>query len=77
MIEPKPCPFCGSPPTIEPEKPDEDFDLWGTVRCISETCAARPEVEHGERVLILDGRSSRFYVDLAIQRWNARPDRIT
>ncbi len=69
---PRPCPFCGASPIIEPANPDDDYDLWGVVHCANEKCAARPEVGHGEREIIVDGRSSRFYVDAAIRRWNVR-----
>jgi hypothetical protein len=70
---PKPCPFCGSQPLVEPANPDNDYDVWGVVRCVSDDCPAQPAVHNdGSGVVIVDGRNSRQYVEAVIRRWNTR-----
>ena len=76
-MTPKPCPFCGKPPKVEPTNPARDGDAWGAVVCVNRRCATFHE-PHGEGVRVYDGalvadeRGSEIYKKAAIRRWNLR-----
>lgn len=44
MSELKPCPFCGSAPSIGPANPKEEGDAWTRIRCESSECTVNPEI---------------------------------
>jgi hypothetical protein len=69
-IKPLPCPFCGTRPTLDPERPDLEGSAWGRVRCVSIRCPANPQVDDG--IEIADERGSDAYKQAAIRRWNKR-----
>lgn len=60
IMRPRPCPFCGEAPLVQPGNPDRDGDAWGLVSCINRDCPAQPRVLDGE-------------IDTAIRRWNGPP----
>jgi hypothetical protein len=71
-LTPLPCPFCGNPPKVGPKRPDLDGNAWGYVQCTNARCHVNPEVRDGCDVA--DERGSGAYQDLAIKRWNKRPN---
>lgn len=75
MLIPKPCPFCGNAPIIEPKNPEKEGNAWGLVKCVADECPANPSVNDGE--IIADGRGSDEYIRAAVKRWNKRAVTIT
>lgn len=70
------CPFCGTTPTVLPERADQG-NAWGEVVCLNPECATYchaqdrgVSVADGED--IADDRGSDGYKAAAIRRWNTR-----
>ena len=69
-MRPLRCPWCGHTPSVLPEDPEKQGNVWGAVVCENEICPAKPRVEDGED--IADERGSEEYKKAAIRRWNTR-----
>ena len=80
-LTPAACPFCGSPPELEPDNPETDGNAWGEVRCTDIECATHDHVRvYGVSVSdgesVNDDRGPGAYIDAAITRWNRRGEKL-
>lgn len=80
-LVPDTCPFCGSPPELEPDNPERDGDAWGSVRCTDIECPTHDHargygVSVSDGLSVADARGSGAYIDAAIARWNRRGEKL-
>lgn len=74
-LQPLPCPFCGSLPTIVPADPAIEGDAWAAVQCVNRRCVTYGYdggVVVRDGALMCDERGPAAYKRLAIRRWNRR-----
>ena len=65
------CPFCGVPPSIQPDSWKADGDAWASVNCITKRCPANPSIRIIGKEGSLSGTdASELHKKLAVEKWN-------
>lgn len=72
MTAPKPCPFCGSIPAVEPIDWRRSGDAWARVVCKNRECPVKPGTnEHPDDIDGVTGEANSMRCkDMAIAKWN-------